>query len=322
MATSGTYSFGVTRDQVIAQAMKNIGKLDPYDTMDAVDVQDCAFQLNMIVKQRMGRADQSAGLKVWTRKTGYLFLSGTTSGYQVGPTANGWTNTPIFTTVTAGCALGGTTVTLASVTGIAMGSFIGLQTNGGTIFWTTVSIAPVGNVITLTAPTTDVINNNAVAYSYVAAAQQPLNIETCNLRDSQFNDVPVKILRTIQDYDSYSQRHNPLNSGDPSAIFYQFKLGSSSLGTDVGSSADVTKYLVMAYMEPVQDLNNPTDAPEYPQEYFLALTWLLAEQIAPMFFKVWTPSMKALKDEAVVLAFGKDREVTTMFFQPGEDGLS
>lgn len=321
MATSGTYSFGVTRDQIIAQAMKNIGKLDPYDTMDAVDVQDCAFQLNMIVKQRMGRADQSAGLKVWTRKTGYLFLSGTTSQYAVGPTANGWTNAPVITSVTAGCANGGTSVTLASATGIQTGSFIGLQTNGGTIFWTTISLLA-GLVATLTAPTTDIINTGAVAYSYVTAAQQPLNIETCNLRDSNNSDVPVKILRTIQDYASYSQRANPLNSGDPSAIFYQFLLGTSSLGTDVGSSADMTKYLVMDYMESIQDLNNPTDAPEYPQEYFLALTWLLAEQIAPMFFKVWTPSMKALKDEAVAIAFGKDREVTTMFFQPGEDGLS
>lgn len=322
MATSGTYSFNVTRDQIIAQAMKNIRKLDPYDTMDAVDVQDCAFQLNMICKQRMGKADGSTGLKVWTRQQGFLFLSGTTNLYPIGPTANGWTNSFIGTTTTAQSAAGASTVTLASVVGMATGNFIGMETQGGTIQWTTINGAPVGQVVTLTAVTADVIPVGASVYVYATAAQQPLNIETANLRDAQNNDVPVKILRTIQDYDSYSQRVNPLNNGDPAAIFYEFKLGNSTLKTDVGSSADMTKYLVFSYMEPVQDFNSPLDNPEYPQEYYLALVWLLTEQIAPMFSKAFTPAMRALRDEAVGIAFGKDREVTTAFFQCGEDGLS
>ena len=81
MATSGTYSFGVTKYDIIRQAMLNIGKLDPVEAPTAEEMDDCSRLLNMMCKQWMGKTDFAPGLKVWTRKRGHLLLSNTTGAY-------------------------------------------------------------------------------------------------------------------------------------------------------------------------------------------------------------------------------------------------
>ena len=51
MSTSGTYTFTVTRDDIIREAMLNIGKLDAYGSIDPQETTDCARKLNMMCKQ-------------------------------------------------------------------------------------------------------------------------------------------------------------------------------------------------------------------------------------------------------------------------------
>ena len=61
MPTSGTYSFTVTRDDIVREAMLNIGKLGEAETPTAQEVTDCARKLNMLVKQWMARQDFAPG---------------------------------------------------------------------------------------------------------------------------------------------------------------------------------------------------------------------------------------------------------------------
>ena len=70
MSTSGTYTFTVTRDDIIREAMLNIGRLDAYSQIDPTETTDCARKLNMMVKTWMGRLDYAPGLKAWTRQRG------------------------------------------------------------------------------------------------------------------------------------------------------------------------------------------------------------------------------------------------------------
>jgi hypothetical protein len=136
LTTSGSYSFSVNRDQVIRQAMLNIGKLDESEVPTAQQTSDCAFCLNMLIKQWQGRADFAPGLKVWTRRRGHLFLSGTTGQYSVGPGATGWTESYASTTTASAAAQGATVVTVSSTVGIAATYHIGIELNSGTIQWT------------------------------------------------------------------------------------------------------------------------------------------------------------------------------------------
>lgn len=318
MTTSGSFSFTVNRDQTIRQAMLNIGKLDELENPTAQDITDCNFVLNMLIKQWMGRTDFAPGLKIYKRKWGYLFLNNATNKYTVGPGGTGWTNTFVRPVTTATSLSGSNSITVASATGIAATYNIGIQLNTGALFWTTV-LNVVGTTVTLNANLTAQVNSGAQVFCYQTTAQQPLNIETVVLRDNQNQDTPLRVMRTVQDYANLPNKNDVTNISDPTAIYYEFQLTNSNLYTDCGAAQDVTKYLVISYMEPVQDMVNPADTFEYPQECFLALTWGLSKQIAPMYNMPWTQVMEANYMAAVMIAGHKDPEVSTMYFQPGED---
>lgn len=318
MTTSGSFSFTVNRDQVIRQSMLNIGKLDELENPTAQDITDCNLVLNMLVKQLMGRTDFMAGLKVWKRKWGYLFLSNSTNKYTVGPNGTGWTNTFVRPVTTATALTGAGSITVASATGIAATYNIGIQLDSGALFWTTVSNV-VGLVVSLNAVLPSQSSTGSQVFCYQTAAQQPLNIETAVLRDQFNEDQPLRFLRTVQDYANLPGKTDTQTISDPTAIYYEFQLTNSFLYTDCGAANDVTKYIVVSYMEPVQDMVNPADTFEYPQEWFLPITWGLSKQIAPMYNMPWTPTMQDNFQAALMVAGHKDAEVSTLYFQPGEE---
>lgn len=319
MATSGTYSFSVNRDQIIRMAMLFIGKLDETEVPTAQEVIDCALVLNMLVKQWQGRGDFAPGLKVWTRRRGHLMLSYTTGQYSVGPTAIGWTTGLLPSTVAVNAVGGSGSLTVVNAAGMTAGMNIGIELDAGPLFWTTLTGNPVGNVCGLAQSLPSSSSAGSMVYAYQTAAQQPLKIEAAVLRDNQNNDTPLRILEQA-DYDFLPAKVSQTNISDPTAIYYEFQLGNSILFTDVAAAADVSKRIVLTYLESLQDFNNPLDTPEYPQEWFLALCWGLAEQIAPMFSVTWNQGLAATAGKALAIAQRKDPERVTLFFQPGEDG--
>jgi hypothetical protein len=317
MTTSGTYSFSVSRDDIIRQAMLNIGKLDEGETPTAGDTADCARILNMLVKQWQGMADFAPGLKTWTRRRGYLFLSGTSGQYQLGPSATGWTRNFTKTTLSASVLAGSSTLTLASSTGLVVGDHIGIDV-GGDLFWTT--IATVSPAITTASPLTASADLGAKVYFYTTVATQPVVIEAVVLRDNDSNDTPLRIMEQ-RDYDLLPSKADVQSAADPIAVYHEFQLGTSYLYTDSYGSTDMTKYIVITYLESIQDFNNPLDTPEYPQEWYLPICWGLAEQIAPMYHVEFTPLMSKLAASSLAIAQKKEPQKQTMYFRPGEDDL-
>lgn len=317
MATSGVYSFSVTRDDIIRQALLNIGKMDPDDTISPVQAQDAALTLNMMCKQWMGKTDFAPGLKVWTRKHGHLFLSNTTGRYLVGPGATGWSNNYVFPTLVASVSAASAALVLSSTSGISVGYFIGIEQTDGSLFWTTVLSVSSPNVTLLSPLPVGALIGGQV-FAYQTTAQQALFIETASLRDQNLVDTPIKIL-TVQDYDMLSNKSDPTNLQDPTAIYYETQLGNSYLYTDAGAAQDVTKHLVLTYMEPVQDFTTALDNPYYPQEWYLTLCWGLSKQICPQYNRVWTPLMEENFITSLKMSQQKDAERSSLYFQPGAE---
>ena len=317
MTTSGTYVFSVSRDTIIRQAMLTIGKLDAEESPLAQDTTDCATVLNMMVKQWQAKADYAPGLKTWTRRRGYLFLNNGTGQYTVGPSGTGWTNAPLLTTTTASAVGGATVVAVPAGLTLAAGYYIGVALDSGALFWTTI-VSYIGTAVTLTDALPSVASATAQVFAYQTVGTQPVVIETASLRDNTLNDVPLNIIRDVQTYDMLPQKANPQNMSDPTAIYYEFQLGDSNLFTDVGAAQDVTKYIVMTYLEAIQDFNNPLDTPEYPQEWFLPLCLGLGKLIAPIYNSVWTPLMQDNYTTALAIAQHKDPEIRSDYFQCGE----
>ena len=319
MTTSGTFSFSVGRDEIIKVALQFLGKFSDSELPTTTETNDLSRLLNMMVKQWMGKSDFAPGLKTWTRRLGYLWLSPTTGVYSVGPTATGWTNSYVNPNTTATYAAGTSSIVVTSATGIAANYYIGLHQNNGVIFWTTVGSGYVsGTTIPLTANTTYASSTGSEVYVYQTIAQQPQLIETAILRDQFNSDTPLKIL-TVQDYDNLPNKVDPTNISDPSAIYYEYQLGNSNLSIDCGAANDTNKYIVLRYLEAIQDFNNPLDTPEYPQEWFLALGWGLAAQAASIFMVPWEQSMEARYKEALRIAQNKGAEISSLFFQTGAE---
>ena len=231
---------------------------------------------------------------------------------------SGWTTDKfIVTTTSASAVLGAGSIVVTSPTGIVIGSFIGINLSSGDLFWTTVTNV-VGSTVSLTSNLPSAVNSGGTVYAYQVAAQQPQNVEAVVLRDKFNEDIPMKIMLQ-EEYDILPSKTDPVNISDPTAIYYEFQLGNSNLFIDVAGVIDVTKYLVITYLEPIQDITNPLDNPEFPVEYYNSLCWELSKQIAPMFRAVWTPEMESNYKTALALGKNKDPQLSRQFFNPGSE---
>jgi len=329
---SGTWNFTVSRDDIIREAMLNIGKVGEGTVITAGETADCARKLNMLVKQWMGKQDFAPGLKMWTRQRADLFLSSTQYVYELGPTGDNWVQanangTPgyVQTNLTANLITNEVSVLVAEVSGIAPGYFLVIQLDSGDIYSTTVqtSMTTSGPGI-LTIPLPGMPSGASMGnyvWCYPVKAQRPLEILPTNatviLRDINANDTPMTIM-TLQDYENLPTKTMPQYQTDPSAVYYESQLNNGYLFIDCSGAQDVTKHLHIVSLRPVMDINNPLDVPEYPQQWFRALCWGLSKEIAPMFNAVWTKEMDDNRRDSLAMAQEADAETTSMYFQPGD----
>lgn len=328
-STSGSYTFSVTRDQIIRQAMLDLGALQEAEVPTAQETTDMAFLLNMIVKQWMGNTDFAPGLKVWTRKRADLFLSPTQYTYQLGQTgADNWVESTSGlaypqaygqTNITASVAAGTTVLPVASTSQFNINDFIGILI-GGTIFWTTVSAIGVGTV-TIPAPgLTGAVIGNAATYvwNYTNKARRPLALITCTLRDIYANDTPMRIFSTVQEYESLPTKTAPTNIADPTAVLYESQFSnqnpSGRIYLDVGGAQDVTKHLHCVYLSPTQDFVNPGDAPDYPQQWYNPLVLELAKRSCGMLDVPFTADLEEQRQSAIKVAQQGDPENSADYF--------
>src|ERR1019366_8742860 len=171
MATSGSYSFTVNRDQILRMAALNLCKLDELEQLSPQETIDMSMFLNMLVKQWQGKADFAPGLKMFTRRRGHLFLSGITGQSPVSSSSLGWTNTYVQTTTTGLISAGASSFTVASASGMTVGDHIGVDQDAGTLYWSTI-LTIVGTTITIAGVVVSQASSGAMIYGYTTTAQQ------------------------------------------------------------------------------------------------------------------------------------------------------
>lgn len=319
MATSGSYIFTVTRDDIIRDAMLNIGELEESETPSAQETTDCARRLNMLVKQWQGRSDFAPGLKVWMSVKAQLFLQQNQYRYALGlTTTDHWTKSGTQQPSTATSAAAATTVTVASISGISNADNVGVELDSGAVFWTTVNGAPSGTTITLISALTDQSSVGNAIYTYTSKATRPVDIQAISLRDLDFNDTPIGLMRDIAQYMVLPSKQNITYESDPGSVYYEAQLTNGILYLDVGSPANTNKWLYISYLEDSQDLTTALDNPAYPGEWNRALAWGLAKDIAPMFQAPWTDTHERNFSESLSMARESYAEVSAMYFQPNE----
>lgn len=312
MPTSGTSTFNFNRDQIIKSALRKIGVIAAGETPGAQTVQDAADALNIMIK-----AWDASGLHIWTEEEATLFLQPNQNAYVLGGATTdhaAWTSYT-YTTLGVAAANGATSISVASISGIANANRIGVGLDRGTIAWTTVNGTPSGTTVALASGLTDSASVGNPVYVYTTDVQRPLRV----VAGRRFNFpsgidtemIPVSRL-------DYRALPNKLATGTVTQFFYDPRGGANTQGIlyvwpTPTVSTDGVKF---TWYRSIQDFNAAGNLPDLPNEWLDAVIWTLALKLAPEYdvppqrFAM----VKQQSDEALTLAMGWDREVEAVYF--------
>lgn len=276
MATSGSIDFTVTRDEIITEALELLGVLREGQSPNADQLTSLSRTLNMMIKNW-----QADGLNLFAVRRQFLFLEKGVREYDLSATTvRHFTEAFTQTTTTAQSLAGTNTVTLSSTTGLADGYFIGLAA-GTDVFWTTVSGAPVGNVVTLTDNLGFDIPSDAIVYYYQSKANRPMKIVNGYIRiggNERGTDITLDHL-SREEYITLSVKDA---IGVTTQFYYDPQIVSGRFFA-WPTINDETSFLTLYVQRTLEDLDAAADTFDYPQEWFMPLAFNLAIHTAPKY---------------------------------------
>lgn len=273
-----------------------------------------AEALNFMVMQWKGSADFAPGLKMWSRKRGYVFLQKNQGSYSLGPSGDNATLSYNSTTISANEAAAQTVLSVTTSTGMVASDTIGIQLNSGAIQWTTVSTTAVGTV-TVNAALTGAADAGNRVFWYTTKLIRPLSIVTAVLRDTSVVDSPMQPMDVYE----YEQNGNKTTDGTPSKYFYEPQLTNGVLYLNFEPD-DVTKVIRIVFLADIELFDVYGDTPDYPTVWYNALKWGLAKQLAPENGSgLWSDLHETNYVDALSIARNSDPDTTTMYFEPGRE---
>jgi hypothetical protein len=298
MATSGTVTYSVTELDIITDALENCGVYASNETIRSEDVDLCRRKLNLIYKQWNSQTDFAPGLKMWTRRRATMFLQKDQSIYSLGPSGDNATESYVETSLTANAANGASTLTVASVTGMTSGDFVGVKLNTGTIHWTTINGTPSFPTITLTAVTTGAAASGNPVFTYTTKMRRPFEILSAQIKNSDdvYSFVSVEML--LNEYESNGVRNS---QGTPQELYFEAQRTNAKVYLDVEPD-NTSSVLTMVYTSYIEDTSATTDQVDFPAEWFKPLAWQLTLDICPAYMKPVTTEMKGTRDECLRIA--------------------
>lgn len=313
--SSGSVDFSVNRDEIIKASLRKIGALSRGVTPSAEDISEGSEALNLIVKQWQGKADFAPGLKTWTRKRGTIFPVLNENEYTLGPNGDHATSSYRSTTVSANEAIGQTTISITSTSGMANSDYIGIRCNDGSIHWSTVSSFVANTTVTIADALTVAADSGSTIYYYTTQLLMPLSI--ISLRRKTTSNSESGLTRML--VDEYEEIGDKTLNGIPTRYLYESGKTDGLLKLDYGIS-DTTDVYPVTFLRTVEDFDAASDTPDYPQVWFRPLVYQLAIDLAPERGKsdqiaMLTPT----RNEALSIAQHTDPEdVDGVFFKVEE----
>ncbi len=280
--TSGTYTYTQSVYKIMCGSLRLCGVIADEETPTSAQAENTMDSLNAMVK-----GWSASGIHVWCEEECILFLQPNQAQYQLG--VGSPDNACLYrdysqSALTVTAASGATSVTLANAANLTAGAYIGIQLDAGTNFWTTISGAPAGNVVTLTSPLPSQVTSGAISFSYVTPLMRPLRVPEGRrfLYSSQIQTPLIVMARLDYDY-----LPNPYNTGVITQYFYDPHTGDGAYTNAVSfmnvwpSPVDYTNAMRFVGQRPIQDFATLANIPDFPAEWLAALRWNLAVEIAP-----------------------------------------
>ena len=314
MARSGSVDFTTTRDKIIKGALRIVGALAAGETPDGDDLVDADEALNMMIKSW-----QAAGLRLWTQQDATIFPTTSVGNYSLGSGSTVHATTSFDeTTLSSGAALGDSVFSVTDTTGVEVGDNFGVMMDSDAYFWDTVSVVSAAalTVTTVNTLTSAATSGNTVV-SYTDKMNRPLRVVNLLRRDTSNVDVPINMLSRNEFYNLPAKTQ----TGTPVNAYYDPQLDAGTLKL-WPEPEDETLRFVLTFQESLQDFDAAADNPDVPQEWFRALKWGLALELAPeygvnpsLFQRI---QLMAANSRLEVETF--DREWASTKFQPNMRG--
>lgn len=308
MASSGSYNFTINRNQIIELAGEGAGVKGIGRSLGAEDINTASRLLNLIVKQWQGKSDFAPGLKVWTRKRAYLFPQLNQSAYTLGTGGDHATASYTSTTTDAAEAIGQTTISVTSTTGMTAADNIGIRCNDGSIHWSTINSISAGDTVTIAGSgLTVAAASGSTVYWYTNKIMLPLDMISVRRKDTSGNETPLSPM-TFMDYEEGLLKKN--NDGDPSRYLYERGVTTGTLRLDL-EPTNTTEVYLLTFLRPVEDFDSATDTPDYPQEWERPLVGQLMVDWATFTGRPVTQEMIMYRDQALGIASNVDPDQDT-----------
>ena len=308
---SGSYDYSVNGGDIVADALANIGEVAAGETVSSEDMVFCLGKLQRIVKQLQGTADGAPGLKMWTRKRGYVFLQKSQSVYSLGPSGDHATLTYYSTTLDAAELAGQTILSVASTANMTAADNIGIVQDSGTVFWSTIASFVTNDTVTIDDALDSVAASGNRVFWYTTKLIRPVQIISAVLRNTSTQDSPMHPM-TVKNYESLADK---TADGTPTWWYYESQLTDGSLYLDVEPS-DASNVVRLVFYAPPEDFDAQTDDADFPQQWYRPLGYQLSFDIAPAYGRQITQELKLLRDESMAVARNADPETTDLIFEP------
>lgn len=334
MTTSGSYSFSVTRNDIIRRAYVLIKAFDRQATISSQAMIDGVQFLNAMIEMW-----RKQGVHVWKLEEIVLFPQANQRRYQVSLSSpdhiawgGGSYGNYYQTTLTQAANANATVLNVAAVSGLRVGDAAASLQNGdqvgvllanGQISWGTIS-----GVGTSTVTMSPGLTGNALAGATVwnyhsatpCAVPRPVGIGRGmgSVRRHDFTgliDTPVGPALARLDYDNLPNKDSPGGAFTQAYYDLQLSAGYVSLWQVPQTVQHLCKLTAQI---PIQDFINATDTPDLPNEWILPLVYNLAVVMAPE-FSVPPQKLSTLQEMAAQYLANvatEDREGESVFMQP------
>lgn len=312
MAISGSSDYSVNRDEIISHAYRILGSLRAGGTPSADDVTDANVALNIMIK-----AWQAYGLQLWVIKQATVIPVKGQLIYSLGSAATD-DHISLDMNKTEMRIVGVTSDTIIEVdttVGMVVADNIGIVLDDGTTHWTTIASITDSDTVVITTglPSAASITNHIYWYTTKIVRPNEL-LELYRRNYDDVVDVPlIRLSRT--DFFTLSDKNT---EGTPVNFYYDPQLTSTQLQVwpTAGDIFSGNSVFIANIKKPFDDLDSATDDFEFPQEWYEAIVYGLAERLAPM-IGYPIPDRQLLKSEAreyLDLALSFDHEQTDVTF--------
>lgn len=158
---------------------------------------------------------------------------------------------------------------------------------------------PLWAIRTYNVPLTASVASYRIGVGQAIPTPKPLKISQAYNHSNVSNvDVPMRILTR----EEYNRLGNKTSSGMPIQVYYDPQREYGDLYVfPVPSATDATNNVItITYQRPFEDFDSSVDTPDFPQEWFDAVTYGLATRLAPE-YGISIPDRKTLWQEMTII---------------------